>query len=61
MGKSNDPTIEERAKIDVLTKNGSSNNQIANKIHRHKSCISRYINKKTSIQGKSASGKFLIT
>jgi len=28
-----------------------------NEIHRHKSFISRYINKKTSIKGKSASGR----
>ena len=52
MGKSNDLTIEEKAKIDVLTKNAFNNNQIANEIHKHKSCISRYINKKTSIKGK---------
>ena len=57
MGKSNDLTIEEKAKIYALTKNGFSNNQIANEIHIHRSFISRYINKKTSIKGKSASGR----
>jgi transposase len=57
MGRRNDLTIEEKTKIDVLSQTGLTNNQIANEIHRHKSCISRHINKKRSIKGKKVSGR----
>jgi len=57
MGKGKDLSAYEKGKIDALHEQGLNNTDIAKIVLRSRSSISRYLNQRSSITGKKASGR----
>ena len=57
MGKQKDLTQYEKGQIDALSEQGVSYSEIARRIGRNKSTISKYFTKSRSINGKKQSGR----
>lgn len=57
MGRGLDLSDSEKAKIDAWVLDKIALSEIAQRLNRHHSCISRYINKKNSPTGRAKAGR----